>query len=579
MIAQTDASFVILENAGLFMAVDTKNIINLVSLIELSARLNDTYDRRFILNSALLSIMGKLKFLRACVLVPKSTSSLKIYLCKGIQQKGEIKAIELSNFKTLGSSSEAENQLIQLGFVYCLPVQYGGKLLAMIALGSRIDRTSPVIEEIKYAELVATITANALQNASNHKSLINAKQRVEQRNQLLTTMFEISRDFNSLLNREEIIKIMSYSLMGQLMVSRFALFLFEGDKIEVLVNRFDANPSSNVLNELKDLKKVVRVFELDTCCELEEYLLLVEARAVAPLVVSGTTKGFLIIGKKLGSGRLTVDNLQFIESLANTAILALENERLFREELEKKRIESEMQLALEIQKNLLPKAMPDIENYCIAAESRPSAHVGGDYFDIIMLSKKKYLVAIADVSGKGIPAALLMANVQAALRTLAPLVLDLKQVVARINKVLIDNTSPDKFVTFFIAVLNLEENTFEYINAGHNPPIISRQNGEVELLKQGGLILGFMESGQDYNSETIPIGSGDLIFLYTDGVTEAVNEKQEEYGFARLNKFVSENSGFTPAQININLKSELEGYSSMEHLRDDITVLIIKRTG
>jgi sigma-B regulation protein RsbU (phosphoserine phosphatase) len=205
--------------------------------------------------------------------------------------------------------------------------------------------------------------------------------------------------------------------------------------------------------------------------------------------------------------------------------------------------------------------------------------VGGDYYDIIPLSDHEYVLAIGDVAGKGIPAALLMANVQAALRTIAPLRLPLPEATARINSLIYSNTDIDKFITFFWGLLDTRAHTFQYVNAGHNPPYLLRNDGGIEKLSEGGLILGILETPTPYSTDTVSLQPGDTIVGYTDGVNEAMSKDMMEFGDDRFLQLI-ENCRELGAQAAISLvRDEIVEYTRGAPQSDDITMLVAKRVG
>lgn len=552
-------------------------IINLESLLDLSVQLNESDDEQFILNSALLSLMGKLKIFKACVLLPQADGGFCFALSKGrIESPGNFRFdFHEGNLAEDGFCNEYA--LIELGFNYCFPVRYKKQLFAVICLGERNFKGTLGAEETHYARLVCMIIATALQNARIHKSLIDEKLNVEKRSQLLLALFEMSRDFSSLLSRSEILRMLSYHLMGQLMVSRFAVFLIEGgSKFNPIVNRFEELPSESILSELAVIKLTGDCNDFDCSTEAKEFFQSIDARVFTPMTVQGSTKGLMVVGKKLNGAAFNSENLQFIEALSNTAIAALENERLFQEELNKKRLESEMRLALDIQRNLLPKDIPQFDKFGLAGMSLPSSHVGGDYYDFIVLSESELLFAIADVSGKGIPAALLMANVQAALRALAPLRLPLLDLIVRLNNIVYLNTTPDKFVTFFCGRLNIETGLVEYVNAGHNPPLLVRKSGEIEMLRDGGLILGFTDLPFEYEQGSVMLERGDTVVCYTDGVTEAMSSNAEEYGESRLTDIFHTNKFSSAEEVVDYIVKDVQAYAVNTPQFDDLTVAVVK---
>ena len=557
--------------------------INLESLIDLSAKLNQTADATFILNSALLSLMGKLRLTRACVLKPEPMhNKFSVFINKGRSLPDFLPLCDFSDKIHLNQSSNLNSctdYLFKAGLALCLPVFNNDKLIAIICLGTSIDNKPFSQTELYYIDLVVTITANALINASNHNNLISAKNEVEQHNQLLTTLFELSRDFSSLLSKDEIIRMLSFHLMGQLMVSRFALYLYDNKKgnenFRQIINRF-TDDTSAILPHASSIKNTININNLSQDSELYKLATALGLQLIVPMVVQSEPKGWLMIGKKMNGGNFSSENIQFIEALGSRAMSSLENERLFQEELEKEKLESELHLALDIQKNLLPKSIPSLQGFDFDGTSIPSRFVGGDYFDFIPLPNNRLLMAIADVSGKGMPASLLMANVQAALRALAPLDLSLVEICTRINKIVHQNTTPDKFVTFFCAILDPEANTLQYLNAGHNPPYLFRQSSLTQLDK-GGLILGIFSDGVSYEQDSIFLDKNDCIVMYTDGITEALDIHNNEFSEQKLIDIVQRNINASAQDITKTIVSAVNSFSSGRNQFDDITLIVVKR--
>ena len=189
--------------------------------------------------------------------------------------------------------------------------------------------------------------------------------------------------------------------------------------------------------------------------------------------------------------------------------------------------------AREIQQALMPTHLPQIQGCDLAASCQPARMVGGDYFDAIRLGDARVAIAIGDVSGKGMAAALLMSNLQAIVRAFAPGGLAPHELCSRANRLIAGNVAPGKYITFFYAVIDTARMTLEYCNAGHNPPILRRRDGTLERLGEGGPVLGVLP-GATYAAGTAELRSGDCLVLYTDGISEAFNAADEEFGEARL---------------------------------------------
>lgn len=244
-------------------------------------------------------------------------------------------------------------------------------------------------------------------------------------------------------------------------------------------------------------------------------------------------------------------------------------------------MESELQTARKIQEKLLPHEMPQLPGFEIAGTSLPSKQVGGDYFDFLDLDGGQLGIAIADVSGKGIPAALLMANLQASLHAQVLEKRNVAEVAGRINNLLVKSTDSNMFVTFFYGLLDRNLSTFISTNAGHNPPILLRADGRIDRLEKGGLILGFLRD-QEFEQETTSIKPGDVLVLNTDGITEAIDpdpEKPEKklFGEERLIQVIRWSADLSAREIQGAILQAVTAHTQNTPQNDDITLVVIKR--
>jgi sigma-B regulation protein RsbU (phosphoserine phosphatase) len=226
----------------------------------------------------------------------------------------------------------------------------------------------------------------------------------------------------------------------------------------------------------------------------------------------------------------------------------------------------------------LPEKCPDVEGFEIAATNISSQQVGGDYYDCIQLDEKHVCVTIADVSGKGIPASLLMANVQASLHALIDSDQSLSFVTSKINNIIHRNTGHDKFITFFAGIIDIENYTFTSVNAGHNPPYLYRANdSSLKLLEKGGLILGMM-ANMSYEQEMNQLHSGDWIIMFTDGISEAMNENEEEFEEHRIETVIKQNIEVSAEKMKDNILAAVKEFTAGTPQSDDITMIIVKVT-
>ena len=239
-------------------------------------------------------------------------------------------------------------------------------------------------------------------------------------------------------------------------------------------------------------------------------------------------------------------------------------------------MEDELAIAREIQQGLLPSTLPKIPGYELSAINITSKQVGGDYYDVLPIHFDEFVLVIGDVSGKGTPAALLMANVQAALRAFAPMGMSLPDATARINDLTCSNTSQDKFITFCWGSLNRATGEFRYVNAGHNPPFLLRSDGRIERLDVGGIILGLMKTLTPYQEGSVTFTPGDVLVMFTDGVSEAMNAQEEDFTEERLEEVLKPLRTKSPSEIIHGVQAALETHTQGTPQSDDITMLVIK---
>ena len=284
---------------------------------------------------------------------------------------------------------------------------------------------------------------------------------------------------------------------------------------------------------------------------------------------------FQIINKKRGVFNRN-DEL-FLDAFSEHASLALENARLYQADLEHARVDKEIQIAAEMQQQLFPKEIIQIPSYELSATVQPCASIGGDSYDIIPLKDGKFAITIADVSGKGIPAALLVSTLHALLRVYLQYPIELVELVRRLHTLVYDNSPIERFITFFIMIFDPINHKFTYVNAGHNPPFLFRRNRNIiNELMASGLPLGMMEE-QQFEIRQIDLEHGDTLVLYTDGVTEAANRKLQQFGEEKLRKCVLKNLDMTADAIKECVVRDVRGFVGNFPMSDDLTLMVLKR--
>jgi sigma-B regulation protein RsbU (phosphoserine phosphatase) len=294
-----------------------------------------------------------------------------------------------------------------------------------------------------------------------------------------------------------------------------------------------------------------------------------------PLWNGEKTIGVLYLDTTAPSRQFDDMDLLFFSTLSGMIAEKLVNVTLTGIAREKQRLDEELVVASEIQSHLFPATIPHIEGYDLAVFNRPCTEIGGDYFDVIATGDT-YGIVIADVVGKGIGPAILMSNLQAMVRSLAEDARSPAHLLRRINSDLIGRVGESRFITCCYLVLSPDQGTIHYSNAGHNPPLLYRRSGEVETFVASGIPLGiFAET--DYDSSNIHIETGDVLLLYTDGVTECANVTGELFGESRL-KSVLEHSSLADAQaIRAAIFSAMDDFRMGFPLADDVTFVVVKR--
>lgn len=268
-------------------------------------------------------------------------------------------------------------------------------------------------------------------------------------------------------------------------------------------------------------------------------------------------------------------DLEMVTAFANQASVSITRAKLIQETLEKNKIKDQLQVAREIQKSFIPAVPPRYPGFDFDAVNISSDEVGGDYFDFIPIVDHQLGVTIADVSGKGVPAALIMASYRASLIAEIRNNYAIRTILRKVNNLICESVERGKFVTAVYGVLDAKNRIFTFANAGHNPPIHLRATGEVEFLTTGGWTLG-IQSDKEYEERPIHIRSGDILVLYTDGVTEAENPRQELFGTDRLVELVKSNGNRSAREIRETIVDEVIRFRDPETQPDDLTLMIIK---
>ncbi len=449
-------------------------------------------------------------------------------------------------------------------------IKFGDMLFGKIF----IDRQDLItLKDKKFLITVLSYAGLYLYNKILEIDLKKSGKSVESKVEQLSSLFDLSKEFSGMLEIEMIGKLLVFSIISQLMVSKFAVVIFTEDDMLLLETKYK-NDICEILKKYKyrDFDFTLRKETIET-----RYKLLSDedVELIIPMQIKGETKGLLLVGKLISEEPFAKIDIEYLEALGSLAIISIENANLFKEALEKQKMEKDLELARNIQKNLLPKTFPKLQYLDMDAENISAKQVGGDYYDVVMLDENRMLFAIGDVSGKGVQAALLMANLQAFLKSICKQNLPLDIATNLINDLVAENIISGSFITFFWGIFDNSTKELVYVNAGHNPPLLIR-NKKIKKLEAGGLILGMMKTLIPYQSEKIKLKKNDMLVLFTDGVSEAMNNKSEEFSDEQLEELCVKNSLKTPKQLLNTILKNLEEFTRGAEQSDDITCIILK---
>jgi sigma-B regulation protein RsbU (phosphoserine phosphatase) len=387
----------------------------------------------------------------------------------------------------------------------------------------------------------------------------------------LKALLEITQAINENQPEATLITIFKFTCLVHLDIKSLILYVLKNEVFERKIShgvkgKVPVALDSSAIVDQKDSGQLqIQLGEEYTFEELETYL---------PVYHKDKLLAILFLKRK--SAELELD-LDFTQALANILVVALENKRFARKQLEQEILNREVAIASQVQQMLFPSSLPNTPALKAKVTYFPHSMVGGDYYDLIQKSEDLLYFCIADVSGKGISAALLMSNFQAALRTLLRSDADFNVIIHQLNYTLIENTKGERFITFFLGEYNRKTKNLRYVNAGHNPPILCWESmKKSELLEAGTTILGafdelpFLEIGHRENLENF------TVHLFTDGLTESMNPEEEEFGEERFQQFVDSHLCMNPEDFHREFFEQLQEFSKQVPLRDDLTLLSLR---
>ncbi len=384
----------------------------------------------------------------------------------------------------------------------------------------------------------------------------------------IKSLLTITQAINDNVSAEGLFNMYNSFLSWEMGVEKMALFIYQDDHwgCSSFIN-FEAETSEEVIKILLTHKRLHTIKD-------GEHPILLGFNIIIPVFHKENPIAYALIGGIKDKDDI-YNKIQFITTITNIIAVAIENKKLFKKQIEQERYRKEMELASQVQQLLIPTELPTEPSFALSKIYKPHFNIGGDYLDFIRFDKDRFAFCIADISGKGVGAALLMANFQAIIQSLIFQYRDLETFVFALNQAVFRITKGDRFITFFIAETDVKKKTLKYVNAGHYPPILI-MGDEIKRLSSSCAFIGAFEKLENIHEEVLNITQETMVLCFTDGLTDLKNDKEEYFGDHYVENFVQENNRLSPEDFNQKLLLAIDQFRGDHEIEDDIAVLTCK---
>jgi len=490
------------------------------------------------------------------------------------------KKIEKLTLASFGGEDQEFAKKTGLNYISCYPIGNAVTTLAIVALYSSAEPTD---------ELLGWWRMFVDMSALKVRDILTAEEQKRQITQL-SLLFEATRLLNSTLDLAELLELILKIARQEVKADRGSVFLVDNKHQQLwtivasgLDNQEIRIPfGAGVAGRVAQTGEIINVEDAYTLPYFEKSFdqkFGYKTKSLLSLPIkhhSGQIVGVLQLLNKHDGPMFHSEDLDFLVKLSGHMAMALDNAQLHRDQLIKQRLEKELALARNIQKSLLPDRPPVVPGYEIAVLNEPCFEVGGDYYDFLALGPHTLLLVIADVEGKGVSSALVMSNLQATLRALVMHLHSLEVLATSLNEMIFNDTKSEKYLSCFLGLVDTRRGGIHYINAGHVPPILIRANGKaVQDLEEGGTVVGLFPNA-DYTRGATELKPGDVLMLCTDGILEACNKKEEEFGRERLVECIQRNQKKTAQGIVDAVLADVDTFSAGSKYTDDKVLMIMK---
>ena len=540
---------------------------HLEALLESAQLLHASLDLDDLLKHLLRTVMGRLVVGKGLI---------------AVEQDGVHRFALLRGFPKLKAGEVFDpNDAREAGVAVLLPIGDESRPIGYLGIG-RPAKGDVESEEVEFLNALLGIAASGIENARAHSEAQKLNQDLDQKVQELRALLDLVRGLTSAIEPDEIAQLLALTLAGRWAVRKYGVAAWkEGHPVVIRQKGFELVHIDEYKDFVDSMQECLRIEELPVG-PLKESLLEQQGQIFFPIRSNDlSTGGFVVLGPRPGKLTYCEADHEFGAGLVAQAAVAFDNSWFIKETIQRKKLEQELELAAGIQATLFPAAIPHLHNFDLAARNRPARQCGGDYYDALPVAANKptdpHLICVADVSGKGLPASLLMSNIQATLRALLGRIPSLTELAAHTNELLYATTPSNKYVTGVLMEVEPVSGKCVYVSAGHTDCLLLRANGEAEWIKATGTPLGLIPM-MPYDEQSFEARPGDIIALFSDGVTEAQDIKEEEYGEARVADFVRGIAHESAESIVNKIFDEIDRFAGAAPQYDDITVFVLKRT-
>jgi len=546
---------------------------DLQALYQTSQVLSESLELYSVFNNLLLTTMGKLLVSRGLALLYDAQHlHWHVAVVKGFTAIEEGASLEFPAITSgaLITGEDLPEKLDAIGMHLLLPLRDDESVIGAVAFGRKVTGGAFNEDELQFVQSMVNMSSTSVRNSLIMEELRQTNLDLDSTVRQLNTLFELSTEFNKTVDRAHVLKIFSFALMGQMVVQNYLFYLRRPDDSFELVSGSETKLKGLPQEFLVGIEDLMMTSPGDI---LDQHGIVL----ALPIHQQDIVHGVLCLGEKPDAMIYNQKDIEFLYALGSLAVTSIQNVELIEARIAKQRMEEELRTARDIQRRLLPDKIPEISGLEVSTLSLASREVGGDYYDVALLNRERTMFMIADVAGKGVPAAMLMASIHACTHIMLPMQLSLKEAIEHTNRVVYENTDPDIFITAFAGIY-YPNKSLSFVNAGHEPPLLIRANGNVEYLSEGGPLLGIL-SETSYDSGEITLSSNDVMVMFTDGVTEAMGEDMEEYSSERLLNLVRANHHFSASTLTGLIQNDIQDFTGpVDTLSDDRTLIVIKAT-